>query len=275
MTSRELDSVVMGMDKLAKPFVSSRFPDCAVMKLHLNRSIPKLNLANLASRFINKFTRLFRTQDLNSSQDIDLSLTIGFSGEQEIEIPAGRALGLSNGKATFGIRRGELRFELGNCILPLEKTALLKPLIVSVAVEQQQTRTSEVQAGMNLVDRNVSATRTQGQAEKVTVDVFQVKKIGSEENPAWVFDAYGKHAVLEGLLKEKLLGSLTIDDLPCTLTATFTARGEDIRITWGELGMTRNIHRNKLAAIERAIALKHIKNKLGEKPLCKGSWHHG
>ena len=266
MTSCEPDGAVMGMDEIAKPKVTSRFPDCVVMKLHLQTPAPEPQPS---------FARVVSTEVAASPHDVDLSLTISFSGEQEVEVPAGKKLGLPEGRATFGIRRGQLRFELNNCKLPLEKTALLKPFKVSMAVEQQQTRASEMQAGLKPGERSLSAKRTEGVAEKATVDVFQVKKIGSEENPAWVFDAYGERNVLDGLLKETLLGALNIDNRPCTLTATFTARGEDIRLTWGELGLTKNIHRNKLAVIERAIVLRYLKPLLEIEPLCEGSWHHG
>ncbi len=265
MTNDKTDSIVMGMDEIAKPSTTNRFPDCVVMKLHLKAPVPALK-PSLANFVIPKAAAI---------QDLDLSLTISFSSEQEIEIPAGKLLGLPDGRATFGIRRGQLRFDLVNCKFPLEKTALLKPFKVSMEVEQQQTRASEVQAGITSSDQSISAKQTEERAEKVTVDVFQVKKIGAEETPAWVFDAYDERNVLDGLLKETLLGVLNIDRLPCTLTATFTTRGEDIRITWGELGLTKNIHRNKLAVIERAITLRYLKPLLEAEPLCQGSWHHG
>ncbi|MDA0673151.1 MAG: hypothetical protein O3C67_05525 [Cyanobacteria bacterium] len=249
-----------------EPEITSRFPDCVAMKLHLTAPAPVPKPSPLS--------RLVTTEVAAPPQTVDLSLTISFSGEQEVEVPAGRKLGLPDGRATFGIRRGQLRFEFGNCKLPLEKTALLKPFNVSMTVEQQQTRASEVQAGIKPSERSLSAKHTEGMAEKVTVDVFQVKKLGSEENPAWVFDAYGERNVLDGLLKETLLGALNIDCLPCTLTASFTARGEDIRITWGEVGLTKNIHRNKLAVIERAIVLHYLKPLLESQPLCQGRWCH-
>ncbi len=267
MTNRKTDSAIMGMDEIAKPETTSRFPDCVAMKLHCNPSAPVPNPS--------PFAGFVTTEVATSPQDIDLSLTISFSGEQEIEVPAGKKLGLPEGRATFGIRRGQLRFELGNCKLPLEKTALSKPFKVSMEVEQQRTRTRETQTGLKPSEFSLGTNQAQELAEKATVEVFQVKKIGSEENPAWVFDAYGERKVLDGLLKETLLGALNIDNLPCTLTATFTARGEDIRITWGELGLTKNIHRNKLAVIERAIVLRYLKPLLETEPLCIGSWHHG
>lgn len=137
MTSCEPDGVVMVMDEIAKPEVISRFPDCVAMKLHLQSPAPAPQPS--LARFVS-------TKVATPPNDFDLSLTISFSGEQEIDIPAGKKLGLPEGQATFGIRRGQLRFELSNCKLPLKKTALLKPFKVSMAVEQQQTRASETEA---------------------------------------------------------------------------------------------------------------------------------
>lgn len=256
----------MSVDKIAEPEITNRFPDCVAMKLHLEASAPASKPSLIA--------RLITTEVAAFSKDVDLYLTISFSGEQEIEIPAGRKLGLPDGKAKFGICRGQLRFELGSCNLPLENTALSKPFKISMEVEQQKTSANEVQAGMKLMIPSISAKRTEGLTEKATVEVFQVKKIGSEETPAWVFEAYGKDKVLDGLLKKTLLGVLNINELPCTLTADFTARGEDIQITWGELGLVKDIHRNILAVIERAIVRRYLKL-LIEEPLCKGSWQHG
>jgi len=59
------------------------------------------------------------------------------------------------------------------------------------------------------------------------------------------------------------------------MSATFTARGEDIRITWGKLGLTQDIHRNKLAVIERAIALRYLKPLVEAEPICQGRWKYG
>lgn len=233
----------------SQPFAACRFPDLVAMKVGLEE-IDSSSKKSLSA------------QKGDYPWELELLLSISFSGEQEVEIPAGMRLGLPGGRATFGICRGQLRFELGNCKLPYEKTALLKPFNVSIDVERQRTRVSKMQVGMNTSDRSL----------RERLDVFQVKRLGAEESPAWIFETGGEDIVLDGLLKKTLLGILQIDGLPCTLKASFTARGEDIRLTWGELGLTQNIHRNKLAVIERAIVLRYFKSLVESKPLCEVTW---
>ena len=260
------------MDPIPEPQVESRFPDCVVMKLHLKASAddssasPRLGFAE---------TEIATRSVATHPQELDLSLTISFSGEQEIEVPGGKRLGLPGGRATFGIRRGQLRFMFQNCKLPLEKIALSKPFKVSLEVERQTTKSSELQVSAVLDPKSVGAKAAAGSAEKTTVEVFQVKKIGSENNPAWVFEVYDDRTVLEGLLQEKCLGVLQVIEHPCRMAADFTVRPEDVQITWGQMGRVKNIHRNKLALIERGVALRYIKPLVESSSLCAARWQHG
>lgn len=251
------------MDDIPEPQIESRFPNCVALKLHVG-AIAKPAPAGFMS-----------SGATPPPTDLTLGLTVTFSGEQEIEVPGGKRLGLPGGRATFGVRRGELRFTLENCTLPLEKIALSKPFKVSIPIERQHSRSSEIQAGATLDTRTVGAKMGQGFTEKAMLEIFQVKKIGSEAQPAWIFEAYGDRAILEGSLHETPLGELCINQPPCQMTTTFIVRGEDVRITWGQIGLTKDIHRNKLALIERAIALRHIKSLIEAEPICTGRWNHG
>lgn len=255
------------MDVIPKPEVESKFPDCVVMKLHLQATSEVPQPSPLIG--------VDNTKVMTHPKEMDLSLTIAFSGEQEVEVPGGHRLGLPGGKAKFGIRRGQLRLALQNCQLPLEKIALLKPFKVSIVVERQKTQSNEAQAGAASNAPNLSLKATQGMTEKVTEDFFQVKKIGSEDKPVWVFEAYGYRAILDGMLKETLLGVLQIQEHPCEIVADFVVHGDDIELTGGQFGMATNIHRNKLALIERAIALRYIKPMVEAAPICQGRWRHG
>lgn len=113
-------------------------------------------------------------------------------------VPGGKRLGLPGGQATLGVRRGQLRFILQNCTMPLEKTDLLTPLKASIAVEQQKTRSSELQLGASTAF-NLAPKVGRGSSEKATVEVFQIKNTGSEEHPAWVFESYDDRRILEEL----------------------------------------------------------------------------
>lgn len=254
------------MDVSPKPQVENKFPDCVAMKLHL-RAKSEAPKASLLSRLSKQVT--------THPQEFDLSLTVNFSGEQEIIVPGGTRLGLTGGRATFGVRRGQLRFVLQNCKLPLEKTSLLEPFKVSLQVERQKTKSNETQAGAASNSLSIGAKATEGSTEKITLEVFQVKKIGSEDKPAWIFEAYSDRTILEGALTETLLGAFQIDEFPCEITADFIVRGDDVQITWGRIGHVENIYRNKLAVIERAIALRYIKPMVESAPICQGRWRHG
>lgn len=262
------------MNEMPDPQVTSRFPDCVVMKLHVKVCADDSTLSPLFG--------VAQPAVATHLKELDLMLTINFSGEQEIEVPGGKPLGLPGGRARFGIRRGQLRFDFQNCKLPLEKTALLQPFKVSIPVEQQKSKSSEIQLGLTaspegLISVNVGPKIARSSAEKVTTEVFQVKKSGSEDNPSWIFEAIDHDArrILEGALVETPLGVLHLLERSCGLKADFTVRGEDVKITWGQIGQASNINRNKLAVIERAIALRYIKPMVEASPLCEGRWRHG
>jgi len=260
------------MDAIPEPQVESKFPDCVAMKLHLKTRAEPLEPSPFT---VSALVSPGRAEVATHPKELDLSLTINFGGEQEIEVPGGNRLGLPGGRATFGVRRGQLRFTLQNCKLPLEKIALSKPFKVSIVVEKEKTRSNEIQASTGLDSRSVVGKVGEGSSEKTTDEVYQVKKVGSEEQPAWVFEAYGNCTVLEGMLPETLLGTLKIAAQPCEITAGFTVRGDDIQITWGKIGGVENITRNKLAVIERFIALRHIKPLIEAEPICQGGWKYG
>ncbi len=248
--------------------LTARFPDCVFMKLHCQV---------LTDQPQNLLGRLRGSGNPADPKGITLGLTISFSGEQKIDIPAGvgARLGFPRGQASFGIRKGSLRFELVNCKLPLEKTELFQPFRVSMEVERQENQSETIGADVKTGSATASVKQSQASSEKVREEVFQVIKIGSEESPAWVFEAYGERKHLVGILKEASLGILDIDSVPCTVRAELTARGEDIRLTRGKLGLTENITLNKRAFIERYIALRIIKPMIESAPLCQVRWHHG
>ncbi|MEP0911807.1 hypothetical protein NDI45_12875 [Leptolyngbya sp. GB1-A1] len=237
------------------------------MKLHLNAGAE----ASQAPSLLSMLGRILgKTQAKASLKEMNLSLTITF-GEQEIEPSGLKRLG---GQVAFGVRKGQLRLILNNCKLPIEKTPSQNPLPESIDVERQKTKGNEIQAEAGLDSRKIGAKASEGLSEKTTTRVFQIKKKGDDGTPAWVFETYSDN-ILEGTLQERLLGVLHIAEHPCEMTATFTVRGEDIRITWGKLGLVNDIHRNKLAVIERAIALRCIKSMVESTPICQGRWRHG
>lgn len=245
---------------MSEPQAENRYPGCVAMKLHLKPNGDK-PLPSMLARFR-------RTPSATCADNIGVSLTITFGGQQEIDIPKGQMLFLPGGRATFGIRRGQLKLSLKNCTIPLEKVALVNDFKLSETVERQTSHSAKVQGALAWDKRSIGTEATQGKTEKRSVEAFQVKKTGAEDSPTWTFEANEAHLLLEGMLKEQLLGLLSVAAPSCEINATFTVRGEDIRLTWGQLGGTQNIHRNKLAVIERSIVLRYLKPLIESAPLC-------
>lgn len=243
------------MTQLPEPETTNSFPNCVAMKLHFN-AVKGQQQSPLAS-VINSISRKPSTL---VPQLIDLSLTINFSGEQEMEVPGIKRLGLPDGIVTFGLRRGKLQLSLQNCKIPLDKVTLNGPLELLVDIEIQEEKGTEFQVGVSgggtLSEKPSATTNTTAgvkisnkSSEKIKTEVSQVLKTGSEENPAWVFEVKTGKSILEGGATEKL-GTIQVNTNPCTVKATFKVRKEDIRLTWGRVGWTDNVTRNKLAVIE-------------------------
>ncbi|MEO1592499.1 MAG: hypothetical protein AAFU71_14595 [Cyanobacteria bacterium J06632_22] len=179
----------------------------------------------------------------NIRTDVNVSLTITFSGQQAIDIPKGKRLGLTGGQTTFGIRRGQLKLALQNCTMPPDQISL-------------------------------GTAGIQGGSKQPSTDLFHVQNTSAEESPTWTFEANKAHRLIEGTLKEQLLGLLSVATSPYDISATFTVEGEDIQLDWGQLRGAQNIHRNKLAMIERGIVLRYLKPLLETAPLCEWRGSH-
>ena len=252
---------------MPEPQIENRYPGCVAMKLHLkpygDEALPSM------------LARFRRAPAATCADMFRISLTITFGGQQEIDIPRGQRLGLPGGRATFGIRRGQLKLALQNCTMPLEKVELADDFQVSETVERQTSRSAKVQGTLALDKRSIGTESTEGRTEKRLEKVFQVKKTGSESFPAWTFEADEAHNLLEGTLREQLLGLLSVALPSYEINAVFTVRGEDIQITWGQIGGTENIHRNKLAIIERGIVLRYLRPLIQDSPICEWRESYG
>jgi hypothetical protein len=254
---------------LPEPEVINHAPGCVALKLHFDEDTP-------TSPSPDPFAPPPKTSIATTQvcSKVLLKLTIQFSGEQEFDVPAAKALGIPGGKATYGIKRCELNFALSGCTLPLDEVALKDPFLVSASVEVQQKRSTEAQAGLGgeKMAGTLGIKQAGEAAEKLTVETFQVHKTGDDANPRWIFEAKIGHSILKGSLSRADLGTLHLTDFP-VVQATVHARVEDICITWGEVGFAKNITRNKLALIERAIAKHHIGSQLS-KPLSEVKWFY-
>lgn len=261
---------------LSKKVTENNFPDCVAMELHIGEL-----KTNTSKSPFSTFTQRIQHEAKVSKSRYSLSLTINFSGEQEVEIPGLKYLGILKGRATFGIRKGKLTINLSGCKMPLNEVIFNAPLpiVVNTQFQQQQTTNGQVSFSVGLAD-GVSL-KTSGQvgnqkSESSSGSVSKVHKIGGPEKPGWVFEAITRGHILKGGLQNQTLGILHIypETSSCEIEATFTVHSSDVILTWGEMGRAKDISRNKLALIERAITKNYIAPQL-QPLLCLERFHSG
>jgi hypothetical protein len=153
---------------------------------------------------------------LIKSEHIDLPLAIEFN-EQWESLPGGRV--------KFGLKGGTLRVKLENAQIPdnLRNLTGLKEL-----KERQVTENFQLPS------------------------MCQITTDGSEFNPAWVFEVKIDSQVLKGVLPKEKLGTLTVNNQPCYVEATFEVKPKYVHITGVEGLWSENTHPNKqiIAKIE-------------------------
>jgi hypothetical protein len=218
----------------------NNFPDCVFVKLH--------------------------SQPEGSVQipgEVDLHLTIRF-GEQTIKLPNGV-------NVVFGLRRGELKLNLSQGRMPLERMGLTAPFQVEIGIEEQFQEGSSREASLSK-EVGVKFTGSSSFADKVQYKKYQVWTKGTEIEPVWVFAAQIQDLLLSGSLKQERLGLVKVDGNPCVVAATFEASQQnDIyliepesilpkRLNWEMLSL------NKQQQIRREFFLRCIAPKL-QKPL--------
>jgi len=200
-------------------------------------------------------------QESKATEQIELYLTINFN-EQWENLPGGRV--------KFGLRGGELRLKLEGANIPYENRGLNDPFKVAVETNREQQEGNELQnaieasldKGEPTVKANLSSKKTTGKTDKIQFTTYQVTTKGSEENPAWVFEVKTGEPVLKGLLKSALLGTMKVTVKPCHVKAIFEVSKQDVYLTQAEGLWPQDISRNKLAILERKMALWLLKNKL-------------
>lgn len=230
------------MPPLPEPQIINRFPDCVALKMHFE--LDEAPTLYSSAPFV---TPTPDTENGNNGRPkVAISLTIQFSGEQEFDVPSIIKSFVPAGKATFGIRRCELKCELTGCKLPLEEVVLKDTFQVAFTVEVQKEQSSESQTGLSLggtvgdkpggtATGTLGYKQTEKENEKLTFEAFQVHKSGSEEHPIWVFEVKTGYPILKGLLTKRKLGTLSLskeDPLPkASVRAVLSARPADIYIT--------------------------------------------
>jgi hypothetical protein len=132
---------------------------------------------------------------LVESEQIDLPITIEFNEQWE---------SLLGGRVKFGLKGGTLRFNLENGQISdkLRNLTGLKEL-----KERQATKFFQLSS------------------------MCQITTNGSELNPAWLFKSNIPWQVLKGALPNEKLGTLTVNNQPCCVEATFEVELEYVHIT--------------------------------------------
>lgn len=163
---------------------------------------------------------------LIKSEQIDLPLAIEFNEQWE---------SLLGGRVKFGLKGGTLRFKLENAQIPdnLRNLTGLKEL-----KERQGTENFQLPS------------------------MCQITTDGSELNPAWVFEVKIGSQVLKGVLPKEKLGTLTVNNQPCCVEATFEVELEYVHITGVEGLWSENTSRNQQIVLKASARKKLWNSKL-------------
>jgi hypothetical protein len=99
--------------------------------------------------------------------------------------------------------------------------------------------------------------------------------VGGETSPKWIFVSAEKNEPLLGLSSKEKLGTMKVDDKPCSVSATFTVSGEDVWIYRGKVGLAegKTLSASRWAQLERIIALSYIGKKL-DMPISEMRWEY-
>ena len=132
---------------------------------------------------------------LIKSEQIDLPITIEFNEQWE---------SVEGGRVKFGLKGGTLRLNLKNGQISekLRNLTGLKKL-----KERQATKNFKLSS------------------------ICQITTDGSDFNPAWVFEVKIGSQVLQGWLPKEKLGTLTVNNQPCCVEATFEVELKYVHIT--------------------------------------------
>lgn len=163
---------------------------------------------------------------LVESEQIDLPITIEFNEQWE---------SLLSGRVKFGLKGGTLNLKLENAQIPdkLRNLTGLKEL-----EERQATQIFKLSS------------------------MCRITTNGSELNPAWEFEINRAWQVLKGALPKENLGTLTVNNQPCCVEATFEVELKYVHITGVEGLWPENISRNQQIVLEASARKKLCNSKL-------------
>ncbi len=253
------------MPELPKPIAENKFPDCIAMNLHLKAESQPRQLFPFFKRFNASAAPL-------KPKELEVSLSVNFNSDQQMNVPGGKHLGFSGGKVNFGVRQGSLILELNNCQFHWDEITLDRSFKILMEIETQQLASLEKQKYRLAEDNGNTAILDSTSGALLQANP---KKLEEPTAKMFIFKAKGNGPLLGNALTETKLGKIQLMDLPCDIKASFKVRGEDIRLTWSKFGPSQKLTRNKIVLIERALALKYIKPQLESSSLSEVSWQYG
>lgn len=239
--------------------LENRLPDCVYMEIEAVQ-------VQSPSQKKPVVDRLYERQQVIREQ-LDLFLTLRFD-EKWIELPFGRF--------KVSLRGGELKVKLLNGKIPFQSYQLMGSLELPLKIKRQylgddkgesveffrsdlEIKPFEQEARTRA---KVGTEKLTGRTDEIVFNIGQVRVKGSEESPVWVFEAGMGTPSLKGMLSHAKLGTLDVMEKPCRIQVTFEASSRDIVLVVSEGGFDKNVSRNKLAVIERAIISRYLKPQL-------------
>lgn len=199
--------------------------------------------------------------EVAQTTQIELHLTIQFREQREL---------LVGGHIKFGLKGGRLRIKLQNAQIPLAASEVERSFELSIPKKKQPPAVSQNQSDVAAflpenklgVKLNLTAQKTAQRSDQYQFIPCQVTVKGSQENPTWVFTVDRSESILKGLLKNVVLTTLDIRDLPCCVDATFEVLPQDVYLTEAEGLWPKHISKKRTVVIERAIARRFLEEKL-------------
>lgn len=185
-------------------------------------------------------------------RQIDLYLTLNFDCQW---------LSLLGGRVKYGLVGGDLRLYLVNGTIPYPNRAFNNKLVPTIE-KTRKVRSldkSQKKLGASVGELQVKPTveanaeRTWERTSEFAHLCSQITTYGSNESPGWRFEVKTGEPILQDGLIDVKLATLNVTTLPCQVEARFSSSMRNVRITDAEGLWPEDIHRKKLAILERAI----------------------
>jgi hypothetical protein len=217
-----------------------RFPNCVSFELSICQKIVR--------KFLGWRSRITH----------EIFLTINF-GEETLKV-----LG---GTVSFGLRKGLFRLQLEGATLPLKNLRLTSQfkLVVNREVTIENGNENEVNATLSTTSNLLAKMKESNKVStKINDQISSIKNGGTEENRTWIFQTPYSQSILEGLLKEQIIGIFDKIDEPISIKikATFETTDEYVKLTSASGIWDSNIGNKKSAVIERELFLRYIRPRL-------------